>query len=177
MDLLEFSNICHNRDISELDFKSSFTKFYNYYNKLAQDVLKDLSFTDNELAEYIFLDEINEDQDELYFTNMFYSSLMTLKRINTYIERGKMNYVRDVKAINFKNFLLTFCYDVYNIVLFAERIRGNTIKFNMGSRPNLTISEIFENSSIILNIDHFTTTDISYRDFFSNNNVSNEITH
>ena len=171
MDLNDFSHIIHDDKKNETDKIVAFNEFYDYYSSLVKIVLKDETFSDEQLSDDIFLEKWNDKQSETIFKKHLYASFKTLERVKIGIETNVVNKIKigeeKIGINNFIDFLFIFSYDVFKIVRYAEEKYNNKkLNYDMHSRFDLSVGEIFENANIILHIKHFGANSIHYRDFF-----------
>lgn len=159
MDLNVFFNIIHDKSKSDSEKLIAFNAFFDYYSDLVTAVLGKISYSDKQLSEHIFLVRYKEKLSETVFKKHLYASYKTLERIKKEIIATDISKYID--------FLVHFSFDVYNIIAYAEsNYKGNALKYDMGSRPDLSVKEIYDNACIVLHIKRLGADFIHYRDFF-----------
>lgn len=159
MDLNIFFSTIHDKKNSDSDKHAAFNAFFDYYSGLVTEILGKATYTDKQLSEHLFLMRYKKKLEEIVFKKHLYASYKTLERIKKEIEATKISKYID--------FLVHFSFDVYDIVTYAERkYKNNTLKYDMGSRPDLSVKEIYDNACIVLHIKRLGADFIHYRDFF-----------
>ena len=159
MDLNAFFNIIHDKSKGDSEKFIAFNAFFDYYSDLVAVVLGKTTYSDKQLSEHIFLMRYKKKLNETVFKKHLYASYKTLERIKKEIIATDISKYID--------FLVHFSFDVYTIIAYAENnYKGNTLKYDMGSRPDLSVQEIYDNACIVLHIKRLGADFIHYRDFF-----------
>jgi hypothetical protein len=158
MSLKQFSKDLHDIHLTPDKKHTSFKNFVTYLEGLKVTVMGAKSFSDRQLSDQIFK-ELMIPFQTITFESHLFAALNTLKRLDAKID-----------PTNFKHyefFIQTFTFDIHWLVEYAEQhFRSNSIGSLMYSRPDQNAREIFDVSSMMLEIGMVRTETLYLREIF-----------
>lgn len=159
MSLLKFSDGLRDKTLSPTQKHASLVSFISYFDKLKVAAVGTKTFNDTQLSEHIFKRTWTDKNEKVIFEKHLVAAHNTLQRLNARIT---------VTNFDQYEFLLTMlAHDLFDLVAYIEiNVLKNTLNYSMVSRADQNAREIFDVSSMMLEIGTTNPANLYLREVF-----------